>query len=82
MGLTPMCPKCGSVKTSRVGKSDSLQCDEPDCGHQESRQAFMTGGPAPTHQTYRKKLNQKWRDPVASSSDGYAGSPENTPDVV
>ena len=79
MPLTPICPKCGSVKTVKVrrpGKpSIDRACEEPDCRYVGMRKHFMKGGPSPTGQTYRKEPNQKWRDPVAGSMDGYEGSP-------
>lgn len=62
--MKPVCPKCGTIKVEKVGKSG--RCLESDCGHQATWQAFGGFGPG----TIREP-NQKWRDPVAMSMDGY-----------
>lgn len=64
--MRKVCPKCGSIDVVRY--SANMRCREPDCGHVGSIASFNTGGPG----RWRNE-NQKWRDPVAMSMDGYDG---------
>lgn len=64
--MTPVCPRCGTIKTEKIAhqKTPRQRCLEKDCGHEGARSTFkQTSG-------YRNE-NRKWRDPVALSMDGY-----------
>jgi hypothetical protein len=64
--MTPICPKCGSVKVSAQGTTGV--CAEKDCGYVAPWKRFKEAAdqPGPSYSG-----NQHWRDPVAMSMDGY-----------
>ena len=66
MGMTPICPRCGSVKVKTEGAR--RVCREPDCGHSGPRNNFK---PNIQHPEHIQPTQAKWRDPVAMSMDGY-----------
>ena len=64
--MTPVCPKCGSIKVRVVVRSG--HCLEDDCGHTGTASSFR---PESLNPDGIRAPVANWRDPVAMSMDGY-----------